>query len=266
MKSVLKTSIQLDSAGLFNIPVSVAKATSKEADISFKLGDPQGGPLTQQYVDANGKVVAKDDQTRTFNGTVIDQDAIDAIKDSTKKRTLTVEEFVPLKDFREKYGERIEGRYFLQADTKGNPNATKALALFVEAMKAEKVVAVSEICLRDRQSLVAFYPDSTDAMVMVTMAYADEVRDPDEAVLAHTQIKVNKDEVALARQLVQAKKSDGAFCESAFDDAIPAKAKLVEAALGGTVPTTPAKQPAAPAQGDLMEALKASLEAQGVEA
>lgn len=265
MKSVLKTSIQLDDAGLISIPVSVCKATSKEADISFKMGDPQGGPVVQQYVDANGAVVAKDDMTRTYNGTIIDQDAIDSIKDATKKRTLKVEEFVSAKDFTTKYAERIEGRYFLQPDTK-NPTAASALALFVEAMKSEKVVAISEICLRDRQSLVAFYPGSDDAVIMVTMAYADEVRAADEAALAHTKIKVNKDEVALARQLIQTKKSDGAFCESAFDDAIPEKRKLVDAALAGQTPVAPAAKPAATTTPSLAEALKASLEAQGVSA
>lgn len=256
MRAILTTTIQLDDAGLISVPVQLVNATDKGADISFNMADSNGGPVKQQYVDANGMVVARADMTKTFEGTMIPAESIKAIDESTKIKTLKVEQLVDATGFP---FDRVEGRYFIQANPKiGNP---KAFKLLVEALDGS--VAVTKVTIRSRQQLLALFVQD-GVMMGATMLFADELAKPDTAVEAHKAEEVSEAEVTMAKQLLEMKRGTG-FLDNAKDEGLAQRRTLVDEAVAGKPITAPVEvEDEAPAD-DLMAALEASLKAQGAE-
>lgn len=256
MRAILSTTIQLDDAGLISVPVQLCNSTDKGADISFKMGDPNGAPVTQQYVDGSGNVVPRDQMTKTYEGTIIPADQIKAIDEATSIKTMKIEQVIEKNSFP---FERIEKSYYVQTPKKGG-NA-KAFRLLVDALNGS--VALVKVCIRNRQSLLALYVRD-DVMMASTVTFADQLVAPDEQVQAHVNEAVSEAEVNMARQLLDMRRGTG-FMDNTADEVMAQRRELVErVAAGGTV-SAPAETPTEAPAGNLIDALTKSLESAGVE-
>lgn len=256
MKAIANTTIRL---GLLNLPVGVCKGTGELEDVKLNLGDAQGRKLSQQYVDPDGNVVAREDQTRTYEGHLIDQDALEQIAEATKLPDLTILKIEPRSRLVLE-AQRINGFYYLQSQKKvGNVNAYK---LFADALREMDSVAVTKFTFRSRQNLMIIWPNAEGVLCASTLAFAGDVRNPDENVLAHLDASYTEQEMAAAKMLLGAMAdgdTDPLTMET--DEAVASRHELVQQALSGE----PLALPAAPSQPEantaLADALAASLAA-----
>jgi len=255
MKAIANTTISL---GLINLPVGICKATGELEDVKFNLGDAQGRRLTQQYVDPDGKVVAREDQTKTIDGYVMDTDALDAIAERTKLGGLHMDEIISrdelLKDFN-----RVTGYYLLQSTPKtGNLNAYK---LFVDALEEIDGVAVTKFTFRSRQQQIAVWSDA-GVLKAVTMTFASDVREGDEVTRAHYAATYTDAEFDMAVQLLTALKVDEPkVFRNDTDEAVALRHELVEMATQGESIDKPAEAAQPVKNAALADALAESLAA-----
>lgn len=256
MKPIASTNISL---GLINLPVGICKATGALEDVAFKLGDPKGGAVTQQYVDSAGNVIPRDRQTKVIDGKVIDKDSLDAITELTKIKTLTVEDIVDRADFIAE-GHRITGFYYLQNTKKGgNPAAYK---LFTDALAKIDGVAITKFTLRTRQQQIAIWPNAEGILCASTLNFSSDTREPDENVKMHLEATYSEAEMNMAVQLLTALKGNGFnTLHTATDEAVTLRKELVEKALAGEKIEKPKDAPQAEKNAALADALAASLAA-----
>jgi Ku protein len=228
MKAIANTTIRF---GLINLPVGICKATGEMEDVKFNLGDSQGRRLIQQYVDPENKVVPSDEQTKLYEGHIIDKDDLATIAEQTKLPDLSVLKIEERERFdAEAY--RITGHYFLQSTKKtGNINAYK---LFADALKATNKVAVTKFTFRTRQQIVVLWPNEDGILCASTMAFRSDVRAPDENVRAHLAGTYTEAEMDMAKQLFEALgNSETDPLEMETDEAVAKRYALVQQVMAG---------------------------------
>lgn len=252
MRAYRNVNLNLPGA-LISLPVSIAKAVVANGnDPRLEVVGPEGEDLRQVYVDAEGTEVDRKDTLRKApTGTLISQDQLSEINEQTKLTDLTIQEVVPVSAIQQR---RVLGSYYVYSNKKhGNE---KAFATFCKALKKVKSAAVVKWTPSSRQQLLCLYPEG-DALLAVAVAFAEDDKAPDEDVVGHAAITVNKAEVDLAAQLLERVKGDGSILDQEEDEALPLKAKLLE---GGSV--APAKESVAkPAGPDFTAQLEAALAA-----
>lgn len=257
MKAIANTTI---SFGMVRIPVQVLQAIETKSDVTFKLAGPEGEPLTQQYVDPDGNVVARDDMQRgQFVGGdffPISKDDLKAIEDSTKIEGLPIDELVDADEFWTR-AHRICGLYYVAA-AKGGVNSLK---LFVDLLAERGEVMVTKWTARSRQKQLVLWPKD-GLMYASVVAFAGDVREPDEACRAHLAGAYSEKEFAQANAFFEAiAQPRSTALEMEVDDAIALKAKLVDDALAGQAIHVPEATSQAEAPSALADALTASLAA-----
>jgi non-homologous end joining protein Ku len=261
---------------LFAFPVQVCKAT-QDTHPKFEVVAPSGQKRVQQYVDpATGEVLANGDELRgVFVGDVfkpIAQEAIDAIDAEEKITTMVVEGTKPLNGLREKYGDRISDRYFLQSPAKGGSAPAYRLVYegLLPAVKGKKVereamALVLRRTKRTKQALNFIYADAEEGcLVMCEVKYAEQMREPDDQVKAPMLAQVTDAQVAKVRAVIDGLPDATDVLDNAVDSAAVAKAKLIEEAIAGATEfTIPTPVSTTVAQDDLEALLNKSLAAVG---
>jgi DNA end-binding protein Ku len=111
--------------------------------------------------------------------------------------------------------------------------------------------------MHEREHLVALRPYG-NSLLMETMHYADEVRDPSDFEELRKPVEVSPEELELAGQLIRIMKKP--FNLKEYKDRYhEALTELVEAKMKGKEELFEPKVPEVEATQDLMEALKASI-------
>ncbi|MGH3911237.1 MAG: Ku protein, partial [Pseudonocardiaceae bacterium] len=145
--------------------------------------------------------------------------------------------------------------YYVEPDAK----AVKPYVLLREALRETDRIAIGRIALRQRESLAALRVRD-DVIIVQTMLWADEVREPTFEVLS-TDVELRPQEKQMATSLVESLTAD--FDPDAFTDRYTeAVAELVASKTSGSAappPEAPAEPVDAPAA-DLVDALRASVE------
>jgi DNA end-binding protein Ku len=166
--------------------------------------------------------------------------------------TIEINRFVDIKKIDPVY---FDKSYVLEPE----PVGVKPFYLLKTAMDEAQLVALATISIRQKEALCALRIFGSTIMLH-TMFYADEVRGLSDLNLPEENVKIASQEKAMAKMLVDHLTGD--FEPAAFHDRYrDAVLALIEAKLNSTKPV---EIPAAPAQGkvgDLMEALRASIEA-----
>lgn len=260
MKAIANTNIRL---GLVNLPVAVVQAVEGANDVKFNQAGPNGEKLVQQYAIAStGTVVSKTAmQKGIFQGEdffPISSEDLEAIDEATKLPDLNIEEVVSASEFWSR-APRITGLYYVQNQAKaGNINAMK---LFVDTMESDNLVMVTKWTARSRQKQMVLWARG-GILHASSLAFAGDVRSPDDTVRAHLAGTYSDQEQDMARQLLTALTKDkSTVLDMDVDEAVPMKHKLVDDALAGRGVEVPA-QPAQPkANAALADALAASLAA-----
>ena len=166
--------------------------------------------------------------------------------------TIEITKFVDLSSVDPLYFDRS---YALEPQNVG----AKPFHLLKQALETSGKVAVGKISLRQKEQICCLRPFENGIM-MSTMHYPDEIRGTDELNLPDGEGLVTKQELQMAETLID--QLSGEFEPQEYhDDYRTAMEKIVESRLGNVEPVTVAPIPSKGKVGDLMEALKASIDA-----
>jgi DNA end-binding protein Ku len=243
------------SFGLVSVPVKLYAATESH-DVSFRqVHAKDGGRIKYQRVcSIDGEEVAYADiakgyETEDGEMVILDDDDLAALP-AASSREIAVEKFVP----REQIDPILfEKTYYLEPEKSG----AKPYALLRQALVDADRMAVVTVAIRNRTS-IAVLRVRDDVIVLQTMMWPDEVREPDFNVDGG---EVKPAEVKMAQMLVETLAGD--FEPSEFeDDYAEAVEALVKSKIeGGEVKRTPTTTKTSGEVVDLLAALQKSVEA-----
>ena len=242
------------SFGLVSVPVRMFSATqSKELRFHF-LDKHDLQPIAYDKVRRDtGEHVDNDDIVRGFEVekgryVPLEDEDLDRL-DVELTKTIDICDFVDL--------EQIDPIYFRKAYYLApQEGAEKPYQLLVRALDETGKVAIAKIVIRNKQHLAALRP-SNGTLVLETMYYADEVRQPEE-VAGNGKVEVRKPEVEMAKSLVENLSAE--FDPGKYDDTY--RKELLEL-LRAKAKGAPLPEPEEESDGevvDLMAALRESVE------
>ena len=252
MRAIWKGAV---SFGLVSVPVKLYSATESH-DVSFRqVHAKDGGRIKYQRVCAiDGEEVAYADIAKgyeTENGEMViltDEDMAELPLKSS--REIAVESFVPSNQIDPML---FEKSYYLEPEKSG----AKPYALLRQALIDADRMAVVTVALRQRTS-TAVLRVRDDVIVMQTMMWPDEVRQPDFKIETG---EIKDAEVKMAHMLVETLAGD--FEVDDFkDDYAEAVEALVKAKVeGGEVKKTKTAAKSSGEVVDLLAALQRSVDA-----
>lgn len=258
MRSVWKGAVAF---GMVTIPVRLYTAT-QEHDIRFhQVHGADGGRIRyKRFCEVCGREVPYDEIDRAVerdDGSVVTVTKEELDELAATGHEIDVVQFVP--------AEQIDPvlfakSYYVEPDAK----AVKPYVLLREALHDTDRIAICRIVLRQRESLAALRVRG-DLIIVQTMLWPDEVRQPDFEVLS-TDVKLRRQEKQMAESLVDSLTED--FNPDAFTDRYQeAVAELIEAkaAAGGARPPAQVDERSADTDQDatvtsLVDALRDSVE------
>jgi DNA end-binding protein Ku len=252
MRAIWKGAV---SFGLVSVPVKLYAATESH-DVSFRqVHATDGGRIKYQRVcSIDGEEVeyadiAKGYETEDGEMVILTDDDL-ATLPSTSSREIAVEKFVPSDQIDPML---FEKSYYLEPEKTG----AKPYALLRQALLDADRMAVVTVALRQRTT-VGVLRVKDDVIVMQTMMWPDEVRQPDFSVETG---EVKPAEVKMANMLVETLAGD--FEPSEFeDDYAGAVEELVKQKVeGGEVKKTPTSTKSSGEVVDLLAALQRSVDA-----
>jgi DNA end-binding protein Ku len=254
MRAIWKGAV---SFGLVSVPVKLYAATESH-DISFRqVHAKDGGRIKYQRVcSIDGEEVAYADIAKGYETEdgqmVILEDEDLAELPASSSREISVEKFVPRDQIDPMW---LEKSYYLEPDKA----AAKPYALLREAIREADRVAVVTVSLRTRMT-TAVLRVVDDVIVMQTMMWPDEIREPKFSGLEAADMDVKPQELKMAQMLVETLAGD--YDPDEFeDDYAHAVEALVQAKLeGGEVKHTEQPAPSGGEVVDLLAALQKSVE------
>jgi len=253
MRAIWKGAV---SFGLVSVPVKLYSATESK-DISFRQVHAQdGGRIKYQRVcSIDGEEVpysdiAKGYETEDGEMVIIDDSDMEDLP-VTSSREIAVEKFVPSDQIDPML---FEKSYYLEPEKTG----AKPYSLLRQALLDSDRMALVTVALRNRTSL-AVLRVRDDVIVLQTMMWPDEIRQPDFGSVDTSDAKPA--EVKMANMLVETLAGD--FEPDEFeDDYRAAIEEMVRAKIeGGEVKRTPQSTKTSGEVVDLLAALQKSVNA-----
>ena len=254
MRAIWKGAV---SFGLVSIPVKLYTAT-EEKDVSFhQVHRSDGGRIRYKRVcQTDGEEVAYSDIAKGYElpsgeTVVITDDDLADLPLSTS-RVVDVLSFVPLEQVDPIY---FAKSYYLEPDK----TATKPYVLLRDALEQADSVALVKVAIRTRETLATLRVRD-GVLVLETMVWPDEVREPDFAFL-DDDVQVRPQELAMAQSLIESMSAD--FDPTQYHDEYrEALQEVIEAKVEGReVVEQPVQEEDTGSVVDLMAALRASVAA-----
>ena len=245
---------------LVSCPIALYPAASEREKISFhQLNKKTGNRIRYRKVDAEtGDDVEQANIIKGYElakGEYVDvtREELEAVAIESK-RTIEIEQFVPKTQIDELY---IRDPYYIAPD---GEVGQQAFAVIREAIHKEGMVAVGKVVFTSREHIIALEARD-NGMLGITLRYPYEVRKQAEYFGEIPDEKVPKDMLDLALHIVETKRGD--FEPEKFEDQYEgALRELIEKKAKGEKIERP-KQPARSNVVNLMDALRASVEAEG---
>jgi DNA end-binding protein Ku len=245
------------SFGMVAIPVRMYLATESKG-VSFRLLCPTcHNPIkNKRWCEHEQKEVGWNEVVRGYEVSkdefvILDDKDLDDMPLPTA-HTIDILEFVPDEDI--DAGVYMKGAYYLEPESVG----VKPYYLLKQALQETGKVAIGKVALRDREHLcrIALHDK---AIILNTLHWPDEIRDVKELSLPEEKVEVRKQELAMAKMLVE--NLSAAFDPQRYHDEYrEAVLEVVQAKVEHRAVEKPAEVEA-PKVTDLMAALKASVEA-----
>ncbi|HEU0189931.1 MAG TPA: Ku protein [Mycobacterium sp.] len=239
MRSIWKGSIAF---GLVNVPVKVYSAT-EDHDIKFRQvhAKDHGRIHYQRTCEVCGELVDYADIASAYeseDGTLVvitDDDTADLPEGHSHE--IEVLEFVPAADL----DPMLYGRsYFLEPDAK----SPKSYVLLAKTLAETDRVAIVHFSLRNKARLAALRVKDfgkREVMVVQTLLWPDEIRDPNFPVLDR-KVEVKPAELKMAGQVVDSMVAD--FAPDRYHDTYQEQLhELIDAKLEGGEVVSAAEQP-----------------------
>jgi DNA end-binding protein Ku len=244
---------------LVSCPIALYPASSLSEKVSFnRINRKTGNRLKQQNVDSEtGDVVPREDTARGYEFAkghylLVEDQEIDAVQiEST--RTIEIDQFVPRSEIDDRY---IDSPYYLAPDGKVGQDA---FAVIRDTIAKMNMVAIGRVVLTRREHIIALEARGR-GLLGLTLRYPYEVRDEQPYFEDIPDLKLSKEMLDLATHIVQTKAShfEPAQFEDRYENALIDLLKKKEA--GEEI--EPAKEGPSPQVVNLMDALRASIDAE----
>lgn len=246
------------SFGLVSVPVSMYSATV-EHEVSFHQFEKGTGDRIryQRVNERTGKEVEYSDivkgaEVSDGSFVMLDQDELDSVAPG-RSRSLDIDTFVQL--------DEIDPIFFAKTYYLGPPDqeTAKTYGLLRDAMARTNQAAIGSLVMRGKQYLVAVRADG-DLLVLHTMYFADEVRDPKAEVDNLPRSAASGKELRMAEQLIDS--MSGRWNPADYSDRYTERVKKLIKAKGKGREVKAAEDAPAPTNiVDLMSVLQRSVEA-----
>ncbi len=245
------------SFGLVSLPVKLYATGESKARIGFNMVHEKCGTrVRQQYVcPKDDEVVPREDIIKGYEFAkgqfvLFQPDELKAVE-QPKTDSIQITEFVPAAQVDRLYFDRA---YYLGPDKGG----ARAYHLLSAALVQTERVAIAKYATRGKQYLVMVRPHE-EGLIMEQLRYADEIRSFADVPLEDSDL--NEKELELAIQLVDQASSE-TFEPNAYKDEVRERMlELIQNKIDGEEITVAATEEPQAQIIDLMEALKASLDA-----
>jgi Ku protein len=246
---------------LVSCPIALYPASSSSERVSFnRINTKTGNRLKQQMVDAGtGEPVEKENIGRGYEYAkgqylIVEDDELAKIKiEST--HTVDIDSFVPRAEIDDRY---LDSPYYISpTDQVGQ----EAFSVIRDAMRAKKMVGLARVVLTRREHVVMLEPFEK-GLLATTLRYPYEIRDVADYFEDIPDLKLPDEMMTLAAHIVDTKA--GHFDPKTFEDHYEkALVELLKSKEAGRPVETVGEEEAAPRVINLMDALKASINASG---
>ncbi len=249
---------------LVTCPVTLAPATTDGDKVRFHtLNRATGNRIESRYVDADsGAPVDPDDEVKGFERgegdyVLVEDDEIAAVAlEST--RTIDIDMFVDKATIGWLWYDKP---HFLVPD---DPVGEEAYSVIRDAMAATGTVGLAKLVLYRRERAVMLEPRDR-GIVLWTLRYGDEVRDPKDYFDAIKPVKPEASALTLVRKMIDERTK--AWAPAMLADPVQQKLlDLIAAKKKGRKPAKPKEAPAPPPAGNvinIMDALRKSIASEG---
>jgi DNA end-binding protein Ku len=247
------------SFGLVSVPVALYSATHEhevsfhqfEKDTSDRIRYHRVNERTGREVDYDDIVKGADIGGGQY--VMLDPDELDAIAPG-RSRTLEIHTFVELDDIDPIYYQKS---YFVGP---GSGETAKTFALLRDAMAKTNRAAIGTLVMRNKEYLAAIRAQD-ELLVLETMFFADEVRDPHKEIDdLPSQTRTRPQEMKMATQLIDS--MSGPWQPEDYRDTYTDRVKdLIKAKKKGAEVTLADQAPEPTPVTDLMEVLRRSVDA-----
>jgi DNA end-binding protein Ku len=248
---------------LVNIPVRLYPATSTERKIEFhQIHEPSGKRIRYQKVAPGVGAVENEEIIKGYEYekgkyVLLDQKEIDELK-LESKQTIELVRFVEPSAIDARY---FEKPYYLLPD---GDVAEEGYAIMLKALKQSDKIGVGNFILRGQSNIVALKPCGKGLLLEV-LRHADEIKSADSFFKEVPDVKVDKEALELAVELIERKAGD--FEPEKFkDEYTEAVWELINAKLEHRKPAIVSEEPGGAKIINIMDALKKSVKAQGKQA
>jgi DNA end-binding protein Ku len=244
------------SFGLVSIPVKVFPATEEKSVRFNQLHATDHGRIKYQRVcSKDGQEVPYQEIVRGYEYekdryVVLEEEELDSVPVESS-RTIDIDQFVDITEIDPIYFQKT---YYLIPEEAG----VKAYALLREALADNSKVGIAKVAFREKEHLATIRV-SDNVVVLETMYWPDEIRKTAFEELDKA-VKVRPQEVQMARSLIE--NLTGEWEPDRYKDEYrEALLELIEKKVAGEEIEYVAPPEEAPKVVDLMEALRASVEA-----
>ncbi len=244
---------------LVSCPIALYPASSSSERVSFnRINIKSGNRLKQQMVDAeSGEPVGKEDIGRGYEYAkgqylVVEDDELEKIRiEST--HTIDIDSFVPRAEIDDRY---LSNPYYLSPTDKVGQ---EAFTVIRDAMREKKVVGLARVVLTRREHVAMLEPFDK-GLLATTLRYQYEIRDHAEYFADIPDLKLPAEMKKLAAHIVDTK--SGHFEPKSHQDHYEtALIDLVKSKQAGKPIETVGEEPTEPRVINLMDALRASIDA-----
>jgi DNA end-binding protein Ku len=248
--------ISLVSFGVKLFPATEAKSEIRFHQISRKTGERvKHQKVSGDEGPVDNSDIVKGYEYRKGEYITIEPDEIEHLR-IPSRHTLEVVQFV---DVHELNPEFFEKPYFVVPE---NDVQAEAFAVIREALKETKKVALGKIAFGGREHIVAISAPNDDnlaGMMAYVMRYAEELRDPADYFGDIKKVKVDDDQLSLAKELIKRKASK--FAPDRFKDEYEAALRqMVEAKVQHAPIPKDEPSPKSAKVINLMDALRKSVQ------
>jgi DNA end-binding protein Ku len=246
------------SFGLVTIPVALYVATESKNVPSRQIHVNDGGRVQYKRVcSLDGAEVPYEEIGRGYESTtgelVVLSDVDLAALPAKTSRSIEIVSFLPQTAVDPIYFDRS---YYVEPEKQG----AKAYRLMRDALRKMGRIAVAKVRLRDRE-IIAVLRVHGDVLVLATMLWPDEVRQPKFPFLAEDDEWVSPtQELAMAEALIDSLADEQLDTSRYRDVHRETLTALIDAKATGRAPT-PEVAASGAAPPDLLSALRASIEA-----
>lgn len=187
---------------LVNCPVAMTPAISESEKVRFRtLNGKTGNRVVSQYVDAeSGEPVDEEDEVKGYprgkdDFVLLEDDELEAVA-LESAHTIDIETFVPAGSIEWIWYDRPH--YLIPDD----PVGEEAFLVIRDAMQSTGMVGISRLVLYRRERAVMLEPRDK-GIVLWTLRYGDEVRDPKDYFGKIGDLKIDAELMKLVTRLIE---------------------------------------------------------------